>query len=122
MKRFRNGCLTRDTLCLAETITDTFGTSTQVLTDFIVVENCFGASVDENEKYDLDIYPTIITSNSIIKLHNPLNQKVIYKLYSAKGRMIDYQTISNNQIKIGDLSSAIICKKTNHFSVNHGTP
>ena len=48
---------------------------------------------------------SVSSKNSVINVVNPLQQKVNYKLYNAKGRLINSGLIRNNQIQIGDLSS-----------------
>ena len=88
------------------TVTDTFGTSTQTLDNFVVIENCNGVNVAENiHSKNLDIYPTLLKKGDVLNVINKQNEKLVYSLYNAKGKLMKHGEINDNIVKTDHLSS-----------------
>ena len=88
-------------------VSDTFGIDTQYLKDFVYVDNCFGwdtvnTSVATEVEKVLDIYPTVVTNN-IVQVKNTLNQKLIYRMYNAEGKLVDADDVEGNVIPTKNL-------------------
>ena len=88
------------------TVTDTFGTNTQILDNFAIIKNCYGVGIEESKATkDLDIYPSMVSKGGSINIVNKLNEELDYKLYNAKGKLVQYSKVEDNQIEFSFISS-----------------
>ncbi len=86
-------------------VTDAFGTSTQTLTDFIVIDNCYNVGVKDEQIESLKVFPTTLKSGTSLNVQNKLNEKIYYKIYSSNGKIVSADWLNGNQINTTNLSS-----------------